>query len=246
MEAETDPDKKNLLQDEVNKQSSKLMKMGEKETQRVLNGNYPVEQKLVALLFVEDFKTISVDKQLSLLDSYEKKLGKNEMINSQRNYLNSLKQSAEEMAPENDRSLEVGTKYFEQELLNTDGKMQKLSSIISQNKFTMLDFWASWCGYCREEFPTIKENYQANKGKGFEVLAVSIDFNDKDWREAMKEENVPWINLHEPDFKSDFIKKYGIVAVPVSYLISQDGTIVAKNDELRGKNLEKTLAKYIK
>ena len=60
-----------------------------------------------------------------------------------------------------------------------------------KGKYLMIDFWASWCGPCRSSIPKVKEVYNKYKEKGFDVLSISIDKDEKAWRKAMVDEGMP-------------------------------------------------------
>lgn len=118
------------------------------------------------------------------------------------------------------------------------GKKVKLSDI--KGKYILLDFWAAWCGPCREENPKLVELYKQYHGKGFNILGVSADDNRAAWLAAIKQDGLLWENVS--DLRGDKNKAaliYGVDAFPTNYLINQDGIIIAKN--VRGKALEDKL-----
>lgn len=104
----------------------------------------------------------------------------------------------------------------------------KLSSLVEKGKYTLIDFWASWCGPCRWAIPKVKAFYEANKDR-LNVISCSLDEKEEKWREAMKEENMPWkqiwINLKE-DMARDLSYGYMISSIPRLMLISPEGKIV--------------------
>jgi peroxiredoxin len=133
---------------------------------------------------------------------------------------------------------------FSQEDMN--GKL--ISSADFKGKYVILDFWASWCGPCREEHPYLKQAYTKYHDKGLEIIGISLDWLEykKAWLDAIKEDGLPWIQLC--DFKymdNEILKQYNLVGkgVPANFLIGPDGTILAMN--LRGDDVEKELAKLI-
>ena len=140
----------------------------------------------------------------------------------------------------------AGKMFKDVHAIDVNGKTVKLSDVIAKNKFTILEFWASWCGPCRGEIPNLKKAYAKYKDKGLEIYAVSLDNKKPKWLQALKEENCPWLNLNDPAaFEGEAAKGYGLSGVPASYLIGQDGIIRVSNENLRGPELEKTLQQYM-
>jgi len=128
-------------------------------------------------------------------------------------------------------------------LKTIDGKAISLSSM--KGKVLLVDFWASWCGPCRQENPNVVKVYNEFKNKGFDVLGVSLD-NDKDaWQGAIKKDELTW--NHVSDLKgwdSEVVKSYSITGIPFTLLLDKEGKIIAKN--LRGEMLKEKLVEILK
>jgi peroxiredoxin len=121
---------------------------------------------------------------------------------------------------------------------NADGQQVDLKSYRGQ--YTLVDFWASWCGPCRQESPTLVRLYNSYHEKGFTILSVSIDTDDTKWRNAIKKDGYLWQNLSElSGYAGPTAVLYNVSAIPNSFLLDKEGRIIAKN--LRGKNLENKL-----
>jgi len=109
-----------------------------------------------------------------------------------------------------------------------------------KGKWILIDFWASWCAPCREQFPEMKRIYDLFKDKNFEILAVSIDKSKSDWLTAISIEKPQWINVIEGlGTAGPIAAKYNLYGVPHNYLIDSDGNIIAKDITL--ELLEKVL-----
>ena len=120
-----------------------------------------------------------------------------------------------------------------------DGNIRKLSDL--RGKIVLLDFWASWCRPCRGENPHVVAMYQKYHDKGFEVFSVSLDRDKESWKRAIAADGLVWPN-HVSDLKywsSEAARTYGVSSIPSTFLLDQDGRIIAKN--LRGESLTKAL-----
>ncbi len=122
-------------------------------------------------------------------------------------------------------------------LTDLTGEEVSLDSVLENNEIVLIDFWASWCGPCRAQFPVLRELYSQFTDKGFEILAVSIDSTEEDWLEASEEEEIPWINLGElmEDEMGPVAQTYGVQFIPKGYVLDRDSCIVKKDlstDEL--------------
>ena len=106
---------------------------------------------------------------------------------------------------------------------------------VGKGKYVLIDFWASWCGPCRNEMPNVKAAYEKYASKGFEVISISIDKKQKPWKTAIEELGMNWTQV----LNVDAADIYGIYAIPKTFLIDPEGIVVAK--DLRSKKLEKTL-----
>ena len=138
------------------------------------------------------------------------------------------------------KRIAVGAKYPDIELVNPEGKKVKLSEYVPAGKYAMLEFWASWCGPCRGEIPHLREVYKEYKDKGFEIISISIDRNDAEWKKAMKEENMVWTQLNDPgEFNGPVAKVYNVQGVPTCILLDKEGRIF--KTDMRGAQLDAVL-----
>lgn len=137
----------------------------------------------------------------------------------------------------------IGQTYTDFELPDNDGKMHRLSNIVGEGKYVLLDIWASWCIGCRMETPHVKEAYAKYHDRGFEVVMVTIDADKEDWLKAMDKDGVKELGCQLFDPSSTIRDLYGISSIPCSMLIGPDGKII--DNDLRNDDLENNLSKLI-
>ena len=137
----------------------------------------------------------------------------------------------------------VGTPILDFEAVDLNGEAMTLSQAQEDSKVVLLDFWASWCGPCRQEFPYLKDAYTKFEEKGFKIVSFTLDDEHEDWELASEEEDIPWINLGMGS-EAEAVIKYTVIGIPYSLLYEVDtGNIVAKN--LSGSELEVKLAELL-
>ncbi|HWV69198.1 TlpA disulfide reductase family protein [Chitinophaga sp.] len=128
-------------------------------------------------------------------------------------------------------------------LPDPSGKMISLSSF--RGKYVLVDFWASWCGPCRQENPNVVKAYQQYKGKNFTILGVSLDKTKDKWQEAIKADGLAWNHVSDLKFwDSAVVPLYGLNAIPTNFLLDPQGKVIASN--LRGPALEAKLQEVLK
>jgi peroxiredoxin len=173
-------------------------------------------------------ETVNEELFFHLAEAYQKEFPSSKLITALKERVAKLSQ------------FKIGANIPEIELPNAQNQKIKLSSL--KGKYVLVDFWASWCSPCRAENPNVKRLYQQYKGKGFEVLGVSIDQKREDWQKAIKEDEITWLQVL--DQNSAVAQQFNVRAIPTTFLIDKNGVIIAKN--LRGERLEEKLAELMK
>ena len=167
-----------------------------------------------------------------LLDGLSPDLRNTETARALRSALEGLKTTAiGAMAPD-----------FEQ--TDTLGHPVRLSSF--RGKYVLLDFWASWCGPCRQENPNIVKVYNQYKNKNFTIIGVSLDKKEGAfaWLNAIKSDHLTWTQLSDLKFWNNAVAQlYFVQSIPKNFLIDPAGKIIAQ--DLRGDDLENELAKVL-
>lgn len=145
------------------------------------------------------------------------------------------------------RKLEIGAQVPDFTAKTPDGKEVNLYSFIKGKKCVLLDFWASWCSWCRKESPNVERVWSAYKGKDFDVISFSFDDNAQRWTDAIKKDNTLWTQVSDLQGanKSKVYKWYDLNGIPAIFLIDGKGRILFSN--LRGdaiqRSVEETLNK---
>lgn len=136
------------------------------------------------------------------------------------------------------KNLKVGDKYIDFEQANVEGQTIQLSEL--KGKYTLIEFWASWCGPCRAFNPELVELYELYNDQGFEILGVSLDTNKEKWLKAIEKDGLTWPNVS--DLKGDnneVAMIYGVRDIPDNFLIDEKGIIIDRF--IRGEKLQMRL-----
>jgi peroxiredoxin len=140
------------------------------------------------------------------------------------------------------KTVAIGQPAPEIALPDTTGQVVKLSSF--KGKYVLVDFWAKWCGPCRQENPNVVKAFNKYKDKGFTVFGVSLDRSKGDWMQAIKQDGLTWTHVSDLKYwQSEAAKSYNITGIPFSVLLDPNGTIIAKN--LRGRALDRKLEEVL-
>jgi len=138
--------------------------------------------------------------------------------------------------------LTPGTPFPDFETADLSGAPLSIANY--SGKVILVDFWATWCPPCRAELPNVKAAYEQFHDQGFEIIGISLDNKQPTLEKFIDQHNMPWPQACDGKaWQGDLVKQYGVLSIPTTFLLDQDGNIVAKN--LHGTELADHLAKLL-
>jgi thiol-disulfide isomerase/thioredoxin len=171
-------------------------------------------------------------------------LVKEQVVYAGHPYLKKTRDETEKLLKPKDspKTAFIGLQFTDLEMADPEGNMHKVSELVGEGHWVLVDFWASWCGPCRAEMPNVLEAYNKYHDKGFEVVGVSFDNKKEAWVKAIEQLKMPWLQISD-------LKGWGCAAAPIykvdgipdNILIDPQGKIIDR--ALRGKMLQKRLQK---
>ena len=116
---------------------------------------------------------------------------------------------------------------------------------VKKHKVTVIDFWASWCGPCRQEMPFMMQMYDKLQSKGLGIIGISLD-NDKDaWVKGTEALGFTWPQMSDlKGWDNEIAQHFQVTSIPHTIVVDQKGTILRRG--LRGEELESFVAEQLK
>jgi thiol-disulfide isomerase/thioredoxin len=212
------------------------------------------QMKLIAQLDLEQCRRNLLEKLQRLVAAsketyaaalYAEVMTDNRSLEEQRETYNLLGDQAKATEPakrllaviKQKESIAIGQVAPDFTLETPEGKSITLHAV--RGKVKLIDFWASWCGPCRQENPAVKKMYEEYHAKGLEIVGVSCDTDREKWLKAIEEDALPWAH----GWKTQALKLYGVKAIPFTVLLDKKNRIIAT--DLRGKALYDKIAELL-
>jgi thiol-disulfide isomerase/thioredoxin len=121
-------------------------------------------------------------------------------------------------------------------LADKDSKETTVAAVGKGKKYILVDFWASWCAPCRKEMPNLKRLYEKYSSKGFEIISISTDKKEADWKKVLEKEKFAWPNFLDTKGAADACN---VSAIPAMFLLDDKGVVIA--EKIHGEELAKKL-----
>jgi peroxiredoxin len=175
---------------------------------------------------------LELDELETMLDSLDENLNAMPAVQSLKERVAKLKTVA------------VGQKAPDFTMNDTEGNPVAFSDVYSQHEYTLLDFWAAWCGPCRRENPNVVAVYNDYNDDGFYVFGVSLDREKDAWLQAIEDDNLAWTHVSDLSYWNNAAAQlYAVNSIPSSLIVDKNGIIVAKNK--RGDELRETIDELV-
>jgi peroxiredoxin len=207
------------------------MKLQDEKSEAIID---QIRSMGTSLATIQAINYIDKDKYYTFFDEWTDEMA---IIYPDEPNLNVLVGEADKM-----RRLAIGQPAPEISLPNPDGVITSLSSL--KGSYVLVDFWAEWCKPCRAENPNIVRAYEKYHAKGFEIYGVSLDQQKAKWQKAINDDKLFWTQVSDlQGWRSSAAGLYNVSAIPASFLLDEEGIIIAKN--VRGPALQQKLEELL-
>lgn len=131
---------------------------------------------------------------------------------------------------------DIGRQIDDFKMKDLNGTERSIMTLVKQHKVTVIDFWASWCGPCRAEMPSVVEMYKRLNGRGLGIIGISLDEKQEAWANAVKQLHITWPQLSDlKGWQCSAARMFNVNSIPFTIIVDRNGKILNKN--LRGKEL---------
>ena len=177
------------------------------------------------MVFVEAAHILLLDDKIAILNLMNEETKKNARVRAIEEQTEALKK----VAP--------GQQFIDFTLPTPAGEMISLSDVVGQHDYVLLEFWASWCGFCIRLFPELKEFYAAHDRSQLEIFSVSLDTDRAAWENAIATHQLPWVQVSDLTGRgSEVAQQYAVMFIPTKILIDRNGTIIGRNMSIAEMN----------
>ena len=188
----------------------------------------------VSSLILEQRVTSGQIETTEAQDLFDQLDSRIQMTKSAQNILELLRQK-ELQEEANKETPGVGDVAPDFEAPSPNGEFVSLNQ--AKGKFTVIDFWASWCKPCRKQSPALVELYNTYKNQDVNIVSVSLDRSNKRWLDAIEDDGLNWTHVSNLKHWQDPIaEEYNVRSIPELFLIDDNGTVLARSHDLASIN----------
>ena len=143
------------------------------------------------------------------------------------------------------KAVEIGKVIDDFSMPTPTGEELSVMSEVQKNRVTILDFWASWCGPCRQETPFMVSLYEKYHDKGLGIIGISLDQDHDAWAKAIGDLGMTWPQISDLQYwQSAAAEKFQVRSIPYMVVLDEKGTILNKG--IRDEELEAFISEKLK